>query len=224
MRRIVLLLFVVLWACGGPPAGTTQGDGAAVTTTTGADVATTTIPAATTTTEGETVAFGDIPQECLDLFADYLRTVEPIVQDVSWDEVQATELEALMAPLEEPTKAFDTQAQESGCDEVNVEGNTEGDTEAMLAFAQAEAPGTVGYLNFIFSFAGLGGENQVSGDCETDIAAVQAVVDQGKKVSELSMVELGPVTALLAAIQTECAPARFEEFFSKPDVQEFLNN
>lgn len=133
------------------------------------------------------------------------------------------EMEGFFDQLEAPNEAYATSLEGTNCENINVDIEDEAAREQMLAIAKAEAPGTVGYLTFVFHFAGVssGGEN-VSGDCETDIASIQALVDAGKPMSQMTGTEFVQVTSLLAAIQAECTPERMTDFFDNQDVQDFM--
>jgi hypothetical protein len=94
---------------------------------------------------------------------------------------------------------------------------------AVIALAEQEAPGTVGYLEWLAAFAtGFGEGGEVSGDCETDISALQEVIEQGGTMSDLTMTQVVEVGSLVASISTSCSPERAEEFFAREDVSAFL--
>lgn len=228
MRRIGLALLLLLAACGG-------GDTAETTTAAPQEeVATTVAPVETTTTvaedtdDTETVAFDEIPAECREVFVAYLREIEPLVEEFDFEAATMEEFTALSESpeLAAATTEFDTASQAAGCDDINVEMEEEESWEQLVDLAESEAPGTVAYLAYIRSFITSmdGGTSDVaSGDCETDVAAFMVWVESEKSMTQLTVSEVMEVSALLAAIQTECSIARAEEVFSDPAVQKFLS-
>lgn len=218
---------LLLAACGG-----TGSDGA--TTTTGDESTTTEAAVATTTTtgasadtteddtEGPVIGINDIPQECLDAFADFLRQIEPIVEPIDWENATASDLEDMGEAIDEMAQDYDTEISDLGCEDLNVDVDDEEAFEFMVDFARREAPGTVGYMSWIADFAGNALGTETSGDCETDIAAVQAIVDQGGTINDLPLTEVASVGQLVGSVAMVCSATRAAEFFSQPDVEAFL--
>jgi hypothetical protein len=223
MRRFGIVLLLLVWACGGGTSGTT--------TAASAETATTAAPAETTTTApagddgGELVSVDDVPAECVDAFVTYLKEVEPFVEGVDFQNLTQEEMEPIFTQLEGVNTSYDETLAGTGCEDINVDIAAEGAQAKMLALAEDEAPGTVSYLTFLFSFAGIGGGdggNVASGDCETDIDKMQVWVDGDKNMSQLTMGEVPEVFELLTAIQTECSVERFTDYFDNDDVTEFM--
>ncbi len=216
---------LVLAACGGG-ASTTTTNAAGDTTTTAADEATTTTDAVTdgTDDEGPTVGLDEIPQECLDALAGFLKLIEPIVEPVDWETATMEDFEELGTAIEEETASYEEEITEAGCEEVDVDVDDEEAFQFMIDFAEGEAPGTVGYLTWIRGFLGTPTGTDASGDCETDIAAVQEAVDQGGTMSELPLTEVARIGGLMGSISTVCSAERTAEFLSQPDVEEFLSS
>lgn len=223
--RIAVLLALVLAACGGGAGSTTTNAG--TDTTTAVDEATTTAAVTETTVDdddGPTVGLDEIPQECLDALAGFLRVIEPIVEPVDWETATIDDFEELGTAIEEETASYEEEITEAGCEEVDVDVDDDEAFQFMIDFAENEAPGTVGYLTWIRGFLGAPAGEEASGDCETDIAAVQAVVDQGGTMSELPLTEVARIGGLMGSITTACSAERASEFLSQPDVEEFLSS
>ncbi len=222
---------LLLAACGGGGADSTTTTAGDAATTSAAAEATTTTGATTTVTEeddgGASVSIDDIPQECLDSLAEFLREIEPIVEPIDWENATIEDLDEIAASLEEPSVAYSEQITDTACDQVDVEASDEESFEFMIDFAESEAPGTVGYLEWIRDFAGAMSEGtgtESSGDCETDIAAIQAIVDEGVPMSQLPLSEMGSIGSLVTSISMNCSAERAGEFFSQADVAAFLES
>jgi hypothetical protein len=135
------------------------------------------------------------------------------------------DMEALSTELEEASLPLEEQVED--CPDLDME--AEESIAEMREFAEAEAPGTVAYFIWLEEFiaamggeGGLGGGTTASGDCETDIAAVQAMVDAGGTMSDMTVGELAAAGELITAISTECAADRLQEFMADPDVAAWM--
>ena len=206
-RASILILSATLVACGG--------DGGTDTTLT-----------ETTTTVVEdgagTVDFDDMPQECIDALVGYLQAIEPAVEDVDFDTTTGEDLEAMGTELEGLSEEYTTAIEDLDCPDPS--GSDEEAFAAIIELAQQEAPGTVGYLQWVQGLAAGFGDAEVSGDCETDISALRAIIDENSSMSDLTMTEVVQVGSLVASVSTACTPDRAEEFFAEPDVAAFLES
>jgi len=219
-KRFLIVLVVLLAACGG---------GDAATTTTAEPGEATTTTASTSTTEDqantETVAISDMPQECIDAFVHYLQAIEPVVEGFDFETATLADMEAMGTELELAAAAPTAEMESLACPDVDA--TDEEMFAAMIEIAEREAPGTAGYFRWIETFAGSssgdGSGLTSSGDCETDIAALEVVIADKKTMGNLTMPELTGVGTLMAAISTECTLDRSQEFFSQPEVEAFLN-
>jgi|GEM_PF-696419 len=237
MKRIWVVLALVLAACGGGEATdtTTADPGAATTTAGGGATTAAATPDATTTTVGDsgedddggTVSFEDVPAECVAAFVDYLQQIEPIVEGLDFESLTLEEFGALAESPELTEASTDFEAtQSANCSDIDLEVEEDESWQQMLALARDEAPGTVGYLEYLRTFVtsfGEGSSGATSGDCETDIAALMEWVNSGTSFQDLSAAEGAQVAALLGAIQTECSVERAGEVFSTAEVQSFLS-
>jgi hypothetical protein len=222
--RITILLAVVSAACAGTGGGSTTTAGTDEATTTTAALAATTTAAAEEE-EGPAIGLDEVPQECIDQFVEFLQVIEPIVEPIDWASVTAADLEELGTQLEPLTEEFDTAIDEnSECANLNIEASDEETFEAMIEIARDEAPGTVAYFEWVRDFTGESAEGpEISGECETDIATMQAIIDEGGTMAEIPLNELTGISNLLSAIQAECSPERMTEFFSQEDVMAFIS-
>jgi hypothetical protein len=216
------MLMLTLAACGGGTSGdtTAPADDGTETTTTPTTVAT------TADSGNEVSSLADMPQECIDAFRTFLQEIEPIVEGRDFNAMTQADMEALSTELEEATAPLEDEV--ADCPELDME--AEDSIAEMREFAEAEAPGTVAYFVWLEEFInslggedGLGGGAAVSGDCETDIAAMQAMVDAGGTMSDLTVGELAAAGQLITAISTECAAERLQEFMEDPAVEAWMS-
>jgi len=206
-RASILILTAALVACGGD--GGTDTTLAETTTTVVVDSA-------------GTVDFADMPQECIDALVGYLQAIEPAVEDVDFDTSTGEDLEAMGTELEGLSEEYTTAIEDLDCPDPS--GSDEEAFAAVIELAQQEAPGTVGYLQWVQGLAAGFGDAEVSGDCGTDISALRAIIDENSSMSDLTMTEVVQVGSLVASVSTACTPDRAEEFFAEPDVATFLES
>jgi hypothetical protein len=204
-RASILILAVALVACGG--------DGGTDTT-----LATTTV----VEDSAGTVDFADMPQECINALVGYLQAIEPAVEGVDFESTTGEDLEAMGTELEGLSEEYTTAIEDLDCPDPS--GSDEEAFAAIIELAEREAPGTVGYLQWVQGLAAGFGDAEVSGDCETDISALRAIIEENSSMSDLTMTEVVQVGSLVASVSTACNPDRAEEFFAEPDVAAFLES
>lgn len=90
-----------------------------------------------------------VPSECVSLMGDYLKTLEPAVKDIDWQNATMEEMANLGETIPEPSADMEAQMTAAGCDDLEFEGGDAESFAAVIALAQREAPGTVGYLTWI---------------------------------------------------------------------------
>ena len=223
----VLAVVFMIGACGG-----SGGDG---TTIPGSEDPTGTTAAMPDTTgpdgDGPSVGPGDIPQECIDAFVEYLHALEPVLADFDFDNATMADFEAVSIAIEAATGDLEDPPE---CDDLDIDAGDDESIEYLIDLARDEAPATVPYFEMVRDFMssgdGTGDGNgtddsdgaQASGECEADIAALQALVDAGGTVQDLSFADLAAVASLSASIGLNCTPDRASEFFSQEDVKAFL--
>ena len=183
---------------------------------------TTTQPAAETDTDVVIIDdFGDVPAECRDALADFLRTIEPVVSDIDWDTATMADFEQISTELEDEGTAFDAATED--CGDFDFASDEES-LQAMIEFAEEEAPGTVGWLEFVGAFAFPGDDNAAAAmTCEDAIAYFDELIAGGATtMSSLPVSELADITAVLNVITTDCDFEVMDEFLSREDVTAFL--
>lgn len=176
--------------------------------------------------------FDDLPSECRDLFADFLRQIEPIVSEVDWETATMADFEALTEELDVEGGSFDAQIAEANCDDYEL-GESPESIQAMIDFAEDEAPGAVGYLEYLAGFledlSGLdggaegAGDSDVPADCDGAIAYVDALIAEHDTMMEMPVADMMSVSTAIQTISSECSPERSQEFFTRTDVTEFMS-
>jgi hypothetical protein len=84
----------------------------------------------------------EFPPECAEAVAGFLIAIEPVVAGIDFDRATTDEINAVLTDLEAASSGFDPDL----CPDVGV-------VEARAAWlrtAQREAPGTIGYIEFIY--------------------------------------------------------------------------
>jgi len=214
---------------------TTEADDAAAETTDAGTVATTEPAASSATAEatgddGEKIKiddFDDLPQECRDAFADFLKVIEPTVGDIDWETATMADFEALSEQLDTQSSSFDEDMEAAGCNDYEV-GESAESVRAMIDFAEDEAPGAVGYLEFLASFMeGLSGDADtaadVPADCDGAIAYMEGLIAEYGTMSELAMNDMMAVGQVMGVIQSECPADQVSAFFAREDVSAFVS-
>jgi hypothetical protein len=222
IKVLTLVLALAAAACGG--GDTTDTTTGVEPTTTVGETTTTAAEATTTTSEdgGGTVSFDDMPSECVDALVSFLQAIEPALEGVDFDTLTAADMEALGTEMEALGEEYGAALEDLDCPD--PEGSDDEAFTAMIEIAEREAPGTVGYLEWIQSFATAADSmGNASGDCETDIAAFELIVEENESMSTLTMEEIVEVGGLVTSISTVCSPERAEEFLSQDNVASFLD-
>ena len=172
--------------------------------------------------------FDDLPQHCRDAFADFLQQIEPTVSDIDWDSATMADFETLTTDLQAQSESFDEDMATAGCDRYEV-GESSESIQAMIDFAEQEAPGTVGYLEFLASFLedlsgmdGSLGAADVPTDCAGAIAYMEELMAEHSTMTEMPINDMMSVSAVVSTIGTACPPAQSQEFFARDDVTAFL--
>ena len=225
----IAIVLAVLAACGGgaqadPPPPTTEGVedevGAAETDSGSAlnsDSESGRDPDSVTITE-----IDDIPDECRQIMGDFLREIEPMVEGIDWDTATVASLQLFEESFDEPSVRLEQALAGSGCDVYDFGPDEESGLEFSLALARQEAPGVVGYLEFIRDlFEGFDPDDQsddpgLPTDCDGAIAFVSDVVERTDNLSDLPVSDYVNVTAVLNTIQFNCPPDRAEQFYEGP--------
>jgi hypothetical protein len=163
-----------------------------------------------------------MPEACIDALVGYLQAIEPAVEGVDFENLSVDELDAVSSEVDDLSGEMTAEMEDLDCPDPL--GSDDEALSAVIDLAEQEAPGTVGYLEWLAAFAaGFGEGSEVSGDCESDIAALEGIIAEAGAMSDLTMTQVVEVGSLVASISTACSPERAEEFFAREDVAAFLD-
>jgi hypothetical protein len=213
------LAMLTIGACSGAAdTGTTPGsattEGVGITTTT--SVATTQTSVAATSTTAVASTGSTYPPECLEAVEGFIAEVEPIVAEFDFDGGDMNDyLDLLTAQVPALTTLTERYLQ-AQC-EASSQLITPGMEEDLLAFAQAEAPGSMAFLEIMTSET-----PHRDADCEGFTGAMQSYVDQGGVFADLTPAQKLDVANLYASITNWCGLQTAGEYLSRPEVEGFL--
>lgn len=165
----------------------------------------------------------ELPPECVDLLADFLKLIEPAVSDIDWDTATLGDFQTISDELEGQFEEMDARELELGCDNYDLSSD-QASMEAAIAIAEEEAPGAVGWLEFIASLsAEMSTEADPSLDCEGAIAYIDGLIAEGATMTDVPFSEVSRITQAMGVITTECTPEQADEFLAREDVTDFLS-
>ena len=171
----------------------------------------------------------DLPRKCVELFSEFLREIESVVSDIDWSNATIKDFEDLDIDLEPANDEFDIRSQAEGCD--NYEFGDDESFDFFIEIARREAPGTVGYFEFLQDLLGgsgildggdsgsTTGGNDAPTNCDDAIGAIEDLLDEYSSIADVPVSEASKVSAVV----TVCSPAQIQTFFDRPDVDVFLS-
>lgn len=166
----------------------------------------------------------DVPEPCREAMANFLREIEPIVEPIEWQTATIADFEQIALQFEEKAADFETASVEIGCDDLNFADDDS--SEILIDFAQIEAPGAVGFLEFLEELS-TGMPTVVDEPATGEIATCQDAIDflQGL-IDEYDSIESVPASELLqipniANLYGDCTLEQLE-FFDNPELAEFM--
>lgn len=240
MKRIILVSAIALLAaCGSSSNGVSVGsetDQTSVTTDSvaAADAADTTVDSSSgddttiTSIEGsdDTITvedFGDMPPKCIELLSTFLKKIEPTVSKIDWETATVAEFETFGEQFQAESEAFDAETEASGCNKYNLSGSDDKQFQQMAELAAAEAPGTLGFIQFLAKLTGgaSAGAGSIPSDCAGTIAAIEPYLANGT-MGDLTVAEITTLGQLMSAVQTNCSPEESTAFFAREDVTAFI--
>jgi len=161
---------------------------------------------------GSIRSINDIPEVCRQEIVRFMREIEPIVSSIDWQTATLADFEDIATDFEAKSEEFDTATLSAGCDDLDFAGD--GEFDLLIEFATDEAPGVVGFFEFLAPLrtstgdATGGGEGSASGDIETCADAVEFVenlMDTYDTFNEVPASELLKFTSL-TSLFTTCSP------------------
>jgi hypothetical protein len=185
----------------------------------------------------------DIPDECLDIFGDFLKEIEPVVKDVDWENADLSAMEGIGSQLDSVASGMDDEMTKAGCDKYELSDDASLDT--LIDIAKDKAPGTVAYFEFIKkmqeSFADItvppsdggdtaddGGDNagdtsDLPTDCDGAKDYIRGLMDKYDSMMDMPVSELTAVGTVTGTLTSACSPNDLQEFYGDPDVQAFMS-
>ncbi len=171
-------------------------------------------------------SISDMPSACQDAMAEWLRTIEPVVSPVDWDGATMADFEEIALEFETMSDEFEAAISDAGCDDLNFVDDSEDDI--LIDFARSEAPGAVGFLEFLNQMRlGVQPDDDgtlATGDietCQDAIDFLQGLMDDYDSISTVPAAELLKVPAI-SALFASCTPEQLE-FFDNADLEEFMD-
>ncbi len=174
--------------------------------------------------------FSDMPSECMDLFRSFLQDIEPIVSTIDWQAATLAEFEELGTQFDEVSRDFEDEATQNGCDRFDLDG--EASFDAMIEFAEQEAPGTVGFFEFLAEIQQMAvdlapGDDEPSAapaDCAEATGQIESLMNEYGQMSNVPASELMQISQLAANLTTVCTIAELEAFMSRTDIEAFFGS
>ena len=171
-------------------------------------------------------SISDMPPACRDAMAEWLRAIEPVVSPVDWEGATMADFEEIALEFETMSDEFETAISNAGCDDLNFVDDSEDDI--LIDFARSEAPGAVGFLEFLNQMRlGVQPDDDgtlATGDietCEDAIDFLQGLMDDYDSIASVPAAELLKVPAI-SALFASCTPEQLE-FFDNADLEEFMD-
>ena len=181
----------------------------------------------------------DIPDECIDLMGDLLQRIEPMVEDVDWENADLSELSSIGEDLNTEFSGMDAEMESAGCNQYQLEDADSMD--ALIDIAKDKAPGTVAYLEFIKNLSAdfsagevdTGGDNGDNGDggdagdvpqdCDGAIGYMEDLMGQYDHMADMTLNDLTAMSNANQVITTQCSLQQMNDFFQRNDVQEWMS-
>ncbi len=183
----------------------------------------------------------DIPDECLDIFSDFLKQIEPVVEDVDWENADVSSMEGIGEQLDSVASGMDEEMTAAGCDKYEL--SDENNMDTLIDLAKDEAPGTVAYFEFIKKLSegfnqtttppaddgddngGDGGDDaaDLPTDCEGARDYIEGLMDKYDTMMDMPVTELSSIGTVTGTLTSACSANELQEFYSDPDVQAFMS-
>lgn len=192
----------------------------AAATTTAADTATT---SRNTTADTITVTdINQIPEECVALFVQFFKDIEPLVNGTDWSTATIGQFDQTNTATQPASDKLDEATAKNGCDKYNLSSGVDTITQ-LVDLATAKVPGTAGYLQFLLVLVGAGDAPAAGpADCDSAIAAAKAAIT-GKTLKTLTAAQYASTNATLTAVSTVCASDKANAFLSSAEVTAFYS-
>jgi hypothetical protein len=176
---------------------------------------------------GDTISindFSEMPPQCIELLGRFLKKIEPTASQIDWDTATVSEFEDFEKQFQADSDSFDAESTAAGCDKYNLTGSDDKQFEQMAALAATEAPGALGFINFLKSLSQSGtATGDVPSDCPGTIAAIEPFLAKGETMRDLTLADVTRLGQLMSAVSTNCTSEEASAFFARTDVTDFIN-
>jgi hypothetical protein len=164
-----------------------------------------------------------MPPKCIELLSSFLKKIEPAASAIQWDKATLRDFEAFTDKYKTESDAFDTETAAAGCNKYNLSGSDSKQFEQMAQLASTEAPGTLGFINFLgaLSANATATAGSVPADCAGTIAAIEPYLTKGV-MKDLTMAEVTKFGQLMSAVSNVCNDTESSAFFARDDVNAFI--
>ena len=218
----------LLAACGGTAKEGSAGSGADNTSASAGSTVAGASNGTSVAESGDTILvdnLGDMPPKCIELLSKFLKQIEPTVSKIDWEKATLADFEAFGNSFKSESDSFDKETSAAGCDKYNLQGSDEKQSEQMAALAKSEAPGTLGFIQFLNSLSAIASATggSVPADCNGTIAEIEPFVSGGGTMKNLTMVEYTRLGQLISAVQANCTTDEANAFFNRDDVNAFIS-
>ena len=167
----------------------------------------------------------DVPEVCREAMADFLREIEPVVEPIDWENATMADFEQIAIEFEEKATEFEAVSVDVGCDDLNFDDDAS--AAILIEFARAEAPGAVGFLEFLddLSTGAAAGLDDTATEgietCQDAIDFLQGLIDEYDTIESVPASELLKIPSI-ASLYADCTVEQLE-FFDNPELQEFMS-
>ena len=167
----------------------------------------------------------EIPQECRDEMAAFLREIEPTVSSIDWEDASISDFESIADDFTQETAAFEAASDTAGCNDLVFEEN--GEFDLLVEFAEQEAPGVAGFFEFLdlmreSSSPASDGDTAVTVEtCAEGIEFVEGLMAEYDTIRDVPASQLATFQQLPEVFIT-CTPDQVG-FFDREDVDAFLS-
>jgi hypothetical protein len=174
----------------------------------------------------------DIPLDCREVLAGFLKDIEPTVERVDWDTATLADMQDITPVIDQMTIKFETGMEAVGCDDLAFGADDEQQFEIAVEIARKEAPGSERWLRFSRDMStGLDSAaatvtddpSALPADCDEAKAAVTELIGDADSVNEILVVDLVRITNAIATIETICTSSEAAAYFDDPDLQAFFS-
>ncbi len=172
----------------------------------------------------------EIPKECRDEMASFLREIEPIVSPIDWETASIADFESIADDFTAQTAEFEAASAAAECNDLVFEEG--GEFELLVDFAEQEAPGVVGFFEFLEIMrapSAASDDGSAAGDseavtletCADGIAFMEDLLAEYDTIRDVPASQLATFQQLPPVLST--CTATEAEFFSREDVDAFLD-